>query len=223
MKSYYFDNHKYKYVNYYFPHIKIPKVYTHSGSEEFIWVEDDWVSIALEYYLGSDYENYKYVEGIYSYMLPNLRREKIVSDVVFWWLTTEFPNPIDAPRLLDNMIFHGKIMYLTELFLPNEKEENLIGYTHEQWKWCKANEAQMWNYVVENKQLFSTELMLTAKYINPAPFTAYFPEESPGRTGIWMGWQIVRSFMEKNPKVTLPELMNNFDAQKILEQSGYKP
>ena len=77
--------------------------------------------------------------------------------------------------------------------------------------------------ILENKHLFSSESILTAKYINPAPFTAYFPAESPGRTGIWIGWQIVRSFMEKNPQVTLPELMNNPDAQGILERSGYAP
>jgi len=65
--------------------------------------------------------------------------------------------------------------------------------------------------------------LLTAKYINPAPFTSYFPEESPGRTGIWLGWQIIRSYMDKNQDITLPQLMDNFDVQGILEKSGYRP
>jgi gliding motility-associated lipoprotein GldB len=214
----------FKYVKYYFPNIPIPKVYTHvSGFGDMIVVDEELISVSLDYYLGADYKNYEYVDGVYSYMIPNFRREKIVPDAVFWWLTTEFPDNIEVPRLLDNMIYYGKIMYLTEVFLPVEKEENLIGYTRRQWEWSAANEGKMWNYVVENKHLFSTEILLTAKYINPAPFTAYFPDESPGRAGIWIGWQIVRSYMDKNKDVTLPQLMNNFNAQDILEKSGYRP
>ena len=215
----------FKYVKYYFPDIIIPDVYTHvSGFWDNVVVDEGLISIALDLYLGADYKNYEYIEGIYDYMLPNLRREKIVSDAVFWWLTTEFPDyNIDAPKLLDNMIYYGKIMYLTEVFLPNEKEEDLMGYSRQQWKWCKANEAKMWNYMIEHKHVFSTERVLATKYIDLAPFTSYFPEESPGRTGIWIGWQIVRSFMDKNRDVTLSGLMNNFSAQDILEKSGYRP
>ena len=212
----------FKYVKYYFPDIIIPDMYAHvSGLQDNILVAEGLMSISLENYLGADYENYQYV--FYDYQIPNLRREKIVSDVVFWWLTTEFPDNIEAPKLLENMIYYGKIMYLTEVFLPGEKEENLIGYTSRQLKWCKANEAEMWNYIVENRHLFSTDVLLTAKYINPAPFTSYFPEESPGRTGIWLGWQIIRSYMDKNQDITLPQLMDNFDVQGILEKSGYRP
>jgi hypothetical protein len=29
--------------------------------------------------------------------------------------------------------------------------------------------------------------------------------------------------MENNPEVTLSEIMNNYDAQQILNNSGYKP
>jgi len=214
----------FKYAKHYFPHIIIPKVYTHvSGFGDIIVVDEELISVSLDYYLGEDYKNYEYVDGIYIYMIPNLRREKVVPDAVFWWLTTEFPDNIDTPRLLDNMIYYGKIMYLTEVFLPKEKEENLMGYTRQQWKWCKANEGKMWNYIIENKHLFSTDILLTAKYINPAPFTSFFPNESPGRTGKWIGWQIVRSYMDKNKDVTLSELMNNFNAQDILEKSGYRP
>lgn len=214
----------FNYVKHYFPDIVIPNVYTHvSGFGDIIVVDEGLISISLDYYLGADYKNYDYVDGIFDYMIPNMRREKIVSDAIFWWLTTEFPDHIDAPRLLDNILYYGKIMYLSEVFLPDEKKENLIGYSPQQWNWCKSNEATMWNYIIENKHLFSTGTLLISKYINPAPFTAGFPEESPGRAGIWIGWQIVTSYMDKNRDVTLPELMGNFDAQDILEKSGYRP
>ncbi|MCB9017782.1 MAG: hypothetical protein WCQ55_05410 [Paludibacteraceae bacterium] len=215
----------FKRFNVLFPQINIPKVYTHfSGFGEYIVVDEDVLSISLEYYLGSDYKNYKYIDGIYEYLTPNLRREKLVPDAIFWWLTTNFTYPeTEQQELLRNIIYYGKIMYLTEALLPEVSEPDLMGYSKDQWEWCEANEAQMWNYMLTNKQLFSTEALVIAKYINPAPFTAYFPEESPGRTGIWMGWQIVKSFMKNNNDVNIQELMDIQNAQKILEASGYHP
>lgn len=214
----------FKRVNTVFPNIKIPTVYSHfSGFGEYIVVTDSIVSISLDYYLGKDYENYKYVDGIFDYMLLNLRREKISSDLVFWWLTTEFPYENDTPQLLSNMIYYGKIMYLTEIFLQEQDEYTLMGYSKEQWDWCEANESKMWNYLLENKLLFSTDALTTAKFINPAPFTSFFPEDSPGRTGIWIGWQIVRAYMENNPNVSLADLMKNNNGQMILENSNYRP
>jgi len=114
-------------------------------------------------------------------------------------------------------------MYLTAALLPDVSDTDLMGYTQEQWDWCETNEAQMWNYMLTNKHLFSTEALVIAKYINPAPFTAFFPDYSPGRTGIWIGWQIVKSFMKNNSDVSIQELMNIQNAQNILEASGYHP
>ena len=60
-------------------------------------------------------------------------------------------------------------------------------------------------------------------YLNDGPFTAEISQESPGRLGLWVGWRIVDSYMTNNKDVTLIELMGESDAQKILEQSYYKP
>jgi uncharacterized protein YjaZ len=54
------------------------------------------------------------------------------------------------------------------------------------------------------------------------PFTSSFSQESPARTGAWLGWQIVKAYMKKN-NVSLKQLLDNVDSQEILEKSGYKP
>ena len=77
--------------------------------------------------------------------------------------------------------------------------------------------------IVERKHLFSTEGILITKYLNDAPFTSYFSQESPGRCGVFIGWRIIESYMKNNPKVSLQELMNNTDYKTILEQSVYNP
>jgi hypothetical protein len=40
---------------------------------------------------------------------------------------------------------------------------------------------------------------------------------------MWLGQQIVKSYMKHNSDVTLEDLMNEKDAQKILSKSKYKP
>jgi len=48
-------------------------------------------------------------------------------------------------------------------------------------------------------------------------------EESPGEVGNWMGWQIVKSYMNRHPETTLQELVALDDMQEILSKSRYKP
>ena len=109
------------------------------------------------------------------------------------------------------------------VFMPEEKPERIIGYSAEQLKWSKTNEKQIWSTIIEQKHLFSTDLMLIRKYVNDGPFTAPISQESPGRLGTWVGLQIVESYMQKNKNVTLKDLMNENNYQKILENSEYKP
>ena len=99
----------------------------------------------------------------------------------------------------------------------------MIGYSKEQWDWCEKYEQAIWNRIMEKRDLFKTESMVLSSYINDGPFTAEVTQESPGRLGQWVGWRIVESYMHNNKSATLNELMNETDAQKILEQSFYKP
>jgi len=55
------------------------------------------------------------------------------------------------------------------------------------------------------------------------PFTSAISKDCPPGIAKWIGWQIVKSYMEKNENVTLEQLMNEKDAQKILSKSKYRP
>ena len=126
-------------------------------------------------------------------------------------------------RLMDNMLFRGKVMYLLSVFMPEEKPQDIMGYSAEQWKWATTNEKQVWGYIIDQKHLFSTDVLLIKKYMNDAPFTAPLSQDSPGRMGTWLGWQIVQSYMNKNPNISLTDLMKENNYQKMLEDSGYRP
>ena len=149
--------------------------------------------------------------------------EKILSDVVYVWAMSEFEISPQATNLLDHMIHEGKLMYFSQAMMPDEPDTLIAGYSNEQLKWCRANEGAMWTYLVENKMLYSSKQMDIVRFINDGPRTSSFSEESPGRVGAWLGWQIVRKYMKKNPEVTLPQLIYETDYQSILNRSAYQP
>ena len=115
-------------------------------------------------------------------------------------------------------------MYAKDVLIPETPDNEKIGYSVDKLKWCEENESQMWKYFIENKLLFSSESKLYGRFIQKAPFSKFYLDldnETPGRAGVWVGWQIVRSYM-KNNDVTLQELFAK-DAKEIFDNSKYKP
>ena len=150
--------------------------------------------------------------------------EAIVPDCMKGWATSEFEYDNSQKDLLSKMVYNGKILYFMDALLPHIENSRKIGYTSDQIIWCKHNESNIWAFFIEHKLLYSTDHAENIKYIGEAPFTPGFPEGSPGRVGQWLGWQIVRAYMDNNPDVSLSELMEEEnDAQKILTKSKYKP
>jgi len=107
--------------------------------------------------------------------------------------------------------------------LPKQEGSIKINYLPEQLKWCSDNEKETWFYFIDNNLLYSKDNTEIIKYMGEAPFIQGFPDGSPGRIGHWVGWQIVKAYMQKNPAITIEQLMNESDAQKILNKSRYKP
>ncbi len=217
-------NEAFKYFQFHFPEKEVPTIYTYiSGFNQSVVTAENIIGISLDKYLGRDCKYYRLLNSTPQYKIMNMYKEKIVSDVAYAWGITEFEYTNKTTTLLDNMIHYGKLMYFVDALLPEMNDSLKIGYTGEQIEWCKRNEAQMWSQLIENKMLYSNKRMDIIRYINNSPTTSGFPLESPGRTGVWIGWQIVRTFMKKYPDITLSELMQNSNYQQILNDSKYFP
>ena len=210
------------YIHHYFPQVTLPEVYFFvSGFNRSVLMTDSLLGVGTDFYLGSDYPPYK--SFTYDYLLQNMRRESLAIDVVSATLFRYFSFDGANNALIDNMLHRGKVIYLLSVFMPDKKMEDIMGYTPDQWKWAELNEEQIWKTVVGQKDLFSTDMQLINKYLNDAPFTAPVSQESPGRMGTWIGWRIIKSYMDENNDVTLEQLMKENNYRKILEQSHYRP
>ena len=212
----------YTYIKHYFPEIKLPDIYFFVGGfNRSLIAGSDFLAIGTDLYLGRDYSLYKSLT--YDYLTYNMDPEGIPVDIISTVITRAYRFDPDKDRLIDNILYRGKMLYLLSTFMPDETKQNIIGYSSEQWDWSEAHEKQIWARMIEQKHLFSSELPLVRKYINDAPFTAPISQDSPGRLGTWIGWQIVESYMNKNKDVSLRQLLEMNDYQKLLEASGYRP
>ena len=209
-------------IKYLYPDTEIPSLYLFiSGFNAPIYFADELIGIGADMYLGSDYEYYNRV--VYEYQKQTMRKECIPVDVISAYLFRTLPYTSDKNRLLDQMIYRGKIMYLTSQIFDNLPAYEVMGWTKEQWQWCIKHERAIWHLVMDKRDLFKTESLVLTGYLNDAPFTSEISQDAPGRLGIWLGWRIAESYMEHNQTVSLQELMAEGDAQKILEESYYKP
>ncbi len=213
----------FKRVHYYFPNKPIPRVYGFvSGFNNSVLLADSILGIGFDRYLGRECEFYPLL-GIHKYLTYNMHPNKIPSDLIRTYALGEFPFNDSIDNLLNNMIYEGMLMYFTKKMLPEQPDSLLFGFSPNQMKFLKSNEKFMWTYLIEHKLLFSTETFTIRKFIGDAPFTQGFPNESPGRSVVWLGYRIVNQFMNKNISFELPQLMETTDYQRILNESRYNP
>ena len=211
---------------YYFPEKSVPAVFTCiTGFNNSIITGDSVLGIGLDRYLGADCEYYPGLE-IYKYISARMTPENIVSDCMYGWGASEWDFSTlkyPAENVLTEMIHNGKLKYFEKCMLPEAADELIFGFTPDQMKFCRNNESQMWQYLIEKDLLFKSDQFIIRKLTGEAPFTGYFTNESPGRAAVWLGFRIVESYMMKNPEINIEEMMKDTDVQEILGKAKYSP
>jgi len=214
----------FKRFKYYFPETNIPDVFTYVSGllyEMPVQFFDDDMIIALDMYLGSGLEAYRKI-GLPLYQIYNMNRDHITRDAIYEFYFYHFAEK-PGKDFLQMMINKGKHLYFLDAMMPLTNDEIKIGYPPEKFDWCRENESNIWSFIIENDLLYSSEIIIKRKFFVDGPFTSDFSSASPARIGEWMGWQVVRAYMNNNPEITLQQLFDENDAQAILKHSGYKP
>jgi hypothetical protein len=126
-------------------------------------------------------------------------------------------------RMLDVMIYHGKVLYASSHLLPYTSDSILMEYNEDQLQWVQNNELQIWSHFLSNELLYSTRRQDFQKLVGPSPNAPGMPPEAPGQTANWIAWQIIKSYMKRFPETSMSDLLYMTDPQEILEKSRYRP
>jgi gliding motility-associated lipoprotein GldB len=211
----------FKYVRYYFSDFEAPKVYTMvSGFNSDLFISEDIIVIGLDYFLPEDH---RFQPGeLPRYIAKRYQKDYIVSTILV--ALSQRYNATDNRdnTLLAEMIYYGKAYHFVKTMMPCTPDEYIIGYTEKEIADSYANEEFIWSHFIENQLLFETNPFEIRKYTGEAPFTDEISMDAPGRLGRWIGWNIVDDYRFNN-SLSINELMEEKDADKIFRQSGYRP
>jgi hypothetical protein len=216
----------FRHYKYYFPGKSIPSIHTCiTGFNNSLIIGDSVIGIGLDRYLGKESGYYERLQ-IYRYLAIRMNPWNIVPDCMYAWGTSEWDLAsmgYSKDDVMTEMIHEGKIRYFQRCMMPDINDTVLFGFTADQMRFCRNNEMQMWQYLVEHDLLFSSDQFTIRKLVGEAPFTTFFTNESPGRAAAWLGFRIVESYMMKNGNVSMEEMMGNTDVQGILTAARYDP
>ena len=217
-------SHLFKHIKFYYPNVKVPIVITLTNNVDYqiktVYL-DSLILISLDTFLGRENPLY---DGIPNYIRKELDPKYINVQVADKFAASVIPLPEDR-TFLARMIYEGKKLYLQDLFVPHTNEEDRILYSPEEYAWAFDNEVYVWQYFVEKQVLYQTQPEWVQRFIEPAPFSKFYLQldnETPGRIGSWLGWQIVKSYVAQYPEIPLDDLLR-LPAQKLFNLSKYKP
>lgn len=214
----------FKHLIYYYPNAKVPKFASYNSVFNFgVFTTDSCVGIGLDMYLGPDNRIVKQIsnEDIPQFIKDKMRKEYIAIDVMRGWFALNFMEEPVEEDFIHQIIQEGKILYALDAFFPDKEDHEKIRFTESELQWCIDNEMNIWKDIVDRELLYTKDQKEITPFLSEAPFTSGLPQDSPPRVGAWLGWQMVRAYMEDNSDLKLPDLINEKNARKILK--SYKP
>ena len=200
-------------------------VYTYVSQAEphDILVGPQTIFLPWDRYLGSDHPLYDQ-EAHYQTRMhhPDVAVARITTE----WIRPLLPNAPNSPTLLGAMLHEARFIMTIEACLGEDHAYRYLGMTAEQREFIESHERDLWGVFVEQRWLYSSDVDVKRKLIQPAPFSKLGSEHDqqiPGRLGTWFGWQILRAYWREHPEFGLSEILAAVDDQVILRQSGYRP
>jgi hypothetical protein len=215
----------FRHIRYYFPGMPVPTVYSYISGGDYdnpVELADSVMIIALDTYLGADFKPYL-SDGVPLYKALRMTPDQIVPDCMRTVVGKLMPVSMSLNTFLDQIVDAGKRIYLLDAFIPDVPGDLKMDFTPGQFDWIVKNESHVWSAIIENRMLYSSDGQTLRTFLADGPFTPAFGNDSPPRLGEWIGWKIVKSYMNNHPDVTMDQLIREHDSQKILAESGYKP
>ena len=217
-------SHLFKHLKYEFSDIDPPRVISIINNFDYenkLILADSLLIISIDSYLGFNNNLY---DGIPLFIKKEMDISFLSSHIAEKYAQKLIIKPSNRD-FLSKMIFYGKQLYFKDIITPHQNDAVKIGYLEEENKWVKENELFIWQYIIEKQLLYSTDERLENRFLLPSPFSKFYLEidnDSPGRVGQWIGWQIVRSYSDNFPKAGLQEILK-LPADEIFKKSKYKP
>jgi hypothetical protein len=221
----------FKNVHYYFPAYPLPKkiIYFIGPLDGFgNSIGSDYMAIGLQMFLGdtsSWYQSAPFQKYFPPYISRNFTPRFIPITAAKNLLQDIAPNSRATRGLIIEMIELGKRQYILKKILPATNDADLFGYSSLQYEATMKAEQDIWRFLLKMNLVYSKDPKAASQLLSESPFSIYFGNEIPGNVGAFIGYQIVKSFMEQQSEQNQSNLkvLLQMPAEKIFADSKYKP
>jgi hypothetical protein len=221
----------FKNIHYYFPAYNLPKkiIYFIGPLDGFgNSIGSDYMAVGLQMFLGdtsSWYQSEQIQKYFPSYIsrnftprfIPITAAKNLVQDIA--------PNSRVSRSLIIEMLELGKRQYILKKILPQSDDADLFGYSAAQYAATTNAEQDIWSYLLKMNLIYSKDPKVARQLLSEGPFSIYFGNEIPGNVGVFIGYQIVKSWMTQQTEQDQSNLIALLQtpAEKIFAESKYKP
>ncbi|MBD5193413.1 MAG: hypothetical protein HDS91_02690 [Bacteroidales bacterium] len=185
-------------------------------------VNDSVMLIALNHYLGEDFEGYAGFEH-YRRRLKTL--DRLPYDVAEALIRSAYPYSDSASTVTSRLFYEGAVAKAVEAIVPGSHDSDVLGYDDEQMEWARSNERHVWESLVGQQLLFSSSDMDMTRLFDPSPATSIIHPEAPGRLGRFIGLRMIRSLLDHESSLTLHQLLTPrfYASPEALQAAEYHP
>ncbi len=193
------------------------------GRYESVMFVDSVMLVALNHYLGAEYEAYSH----FPLYMRLVKEPKLMPyDIAEALIATEKPyDGGDSPTALSRMLYEGALTVAKIKAVDGGTPREALGYRPEQFTFLEDEESNLWNAIVARGLLYDTSDENVRKLVGPGPNTALLDVRAPGRAGRYIGYRIVESYLRNNPDATLPYLLSPefYRSPQTLALARYNP
>lgn len=182
----------------------------------------DILMVALNHYLGEKHEAYN---GLPEYLRQTKTRKHIPYDMAEALVATRYALAPDATTVLARMLYDGALTYAKMELLDDADLATALGYTETELAEVMAHENFIWERLVKDDMIHSSDPTVKSMLFDPAPVTSIISPDAPGRVARYVGYRIVEAYVATHPETSLGDLFKPefYNAPDVLQASGYTP
>ncbi|MCS7028480.1 MAG: hypothetical protein NZ519_06895 [Bacteroidia bacterium] len=214
-----------KRYHYFYPQKQLPPIILFVSSLEKdaeVVVDTSFIAVSMDFCLGDTFKFYKN-EKFPLYLHQRFNFKALPYTIMRRFAGVHFSksNTAQQPTFAEIMLKMGAAAYFTQNMIENAEDTLIFSCSKAKMQWAYQNEAFIWKDMVG--KLYSKNAPDFRKYVETAPFTKGYSDKSPGQLAMFIGYRIIRSYMEKHPEITLSQLMKTQDWLTVLKEAGYEP
>lgn len=193
------------------------------GNMKSIIATDSVMLIALNHYLGADYKGYN--NSVWpAYMRGEKTPQNLPYDLAEALMALQYPyQGGENVTALSRMLYEGALIEAKMRLVPDATEAAALGYTDSQLDWFVHNIKDLWQTMVARKMLYDTSADVASRLVDRAPATSILAPYVPPRAGRYVGYQIVKAYLEKHPDTPLAALFapEFYNSESTLIEADY--